>query len=384
MRIAGIHIRKVVFCFALVIACMLYQTASSSYGTIVAIATLGLTFLSAFIENHTKVFDSTVKYRKSIIIFVFVITISTLFGGHVPISSVFKFVLQALVCCTLFGVSLTNEENRYVRFVVELSAFVYSLLIIRYCLTAGVARNIHGNIVMFGSEFDPNYIGIPLVSACILLLDDFLHTNKLILRVLFAFLWMVITLAIIQTSSRGNAIPFVLGSVCVLYNYFRDVKLSAKKIIILAVIAIGLIFAFGYIDSHFGDNVARMTSFDDDADNGRFELWGQSFQVFFDNIFLGAGLGGVTAVTHGHCSHNTYLQILAETGLIGFCLFVPVLIGLLKKAFRYDRVIFYVLLSMFFQIFFLNALDNRCVWAILGWIIMLPDMKYSHDNRAIA
>lgn len=377
MKIAGIHIRKVVICFSLFIAFMLYQTATSPYGALVAIATLSLTLVSVYLERPTKVVDRTSKYKVNILIFILVIVFSTILHGYSPISSVYRFVLQALVCSMLFGVSLSEDENRYIKYILEISALVYSLLIIKYCLTNGSYRNIHGDIEMFGTSFDPNYIGIPLVAACILLLDNILKSSKSYLKIMYATAWITIVFAIIQTSSRGNAVSFAFGSICILYNYIRSTNVSLKKILFLTVMVVGLVYAFKFLNYSFGDNISRMTSFGEGADSGRFELWKQSIQVFFDNIIWGTGLGGVAASTQDHCSHNTYLQILAETGLVGFCLFVPVLVGLLKKAFRYDRVIFSMVLSMYLQIVFLNALDNRCVWAILGWIIMLPDIKYS-------
>ena len=47
----------------------------------------------------------------------------------------------------------------------------------------------------------------------------------------------------------------------------------------------------------------------------------------------------------------------------------------LKKARNHSAVMMVALFTMFVLIGFLNSLDNRCVWALMGWTAMLPDKK---------
>jgi hypothetical protein len=69
-------------------------------------------------------------------------------------------------------------------------------------------------------------------------------------------------------------------------------------------------------------------------------------------------------------SHNTYFQLLSETGLIGLTCFAAILIRLLRKTYRYDRACFCMMLGLLVQIALLDALDNRCVWSELCWLVM--------------
>jgi len=378
MIFGGFEIRKVVLSFSSVIAFMLYQTAGSSVGSIVAIVTLVLTAFCYTLEKESIADDFEKNTKALLLAFIFVLFLSTYVNSLVAVSSVFKFLLQAVICVLLLGVSITPVEHRYIKIVIQFASVIYSYFIIRYCLSAGAARYIHGDIEMFGSSFDPNYIGIPLVASCALLLDDFLNSDGWLKKVLVSSAWLVVVFAIIQTSSRGNSISLVLVSGLVFLNFLRSTSVSLKKYLIVLVLIIGILFLYLKASDMFGDNIARMTEFEEDSDNGRFELWKHSLSLWYNNFLFGTGLGGVAILTGGHCSHNTFMQLLSETGIVGFVLFVAFLVKILRKAYEYDKVTFFVILTMLFQICFLNALDNRCVWALLGWAAMIPNKNNSN------
>jgi O-antigen ligase len=68
----------------------------------------------------------------------------------------------------------------------------------------------------------------------------------------------------------------------------------------------------------------------------RWELVTHSFGCFLQNPILGVGLGNFPAwnwYTHGYWipPHNTYLQALAEIGLVGFIIFIMVITYTLKN-----------------------------------------------------
>ncbi len=103
----------------------------------------------------------------------------------------------------------------------------------------------------------------------------------------------------------------------------------------------------------------------------RFYLWAVSIEQFFNHPLFGGGLGSV-AHLYGHESHNTVLQLLSETGLVGFTLFAAFFTRMIIKVFHTNRTMLVVLLTLLLLSFFLNTLTNRCFWAIMGWIVMLP------------
>ncbi|WP_342350001.1 O-antigen ligase family protein [uncultured Nitrospira sp.] len=58
---------------------------------------------------------------------------------------------------------------------------------------------------------------------------------------------------------------------------------------------------------------------------GRFTLWKQALAMWFDSPVFGNGMSAFYDRYHG-AVHNSYLQVLAETGVVGFALYLSVII----------------------------------------------------------
>lgn len=87
---------------------------------------------------------------------------------------------------------------------------------------------------------------------------------------------------------------------------------------------------FDHTNSHFVHRMAPLlTGQIDEAVNERFIYYQSAFQAFLQHPFAGVGFGG-WPMSHGledislH-PHNIFLEILSETGLIGFVLFIAFL-----------------------------------------------------------
>jgi O-antigen ligase len=103
---------------------------------------------------------------------------------------------------------------------------------------------------------------------------------------------------------------------------------------ILALFCSLLVFTFNglfdHADSHFYQRIAPLLSGQiDEAVNERFIYYQSAFSVILEHPFIGVGFGGWPISTGlGDISlhpHNIFLEILSETGFIGFALFVTFL-----------------------------------------------------------
>lgn len=93
-----------------------------------------------------------------------------------------------------------------------------------------------------------------------------------------------------------------------------------------------------------------------------------AIEAFKNNPILGIGWGNFRALTYGKLKwaeqahvHNTYLQLLAETGIIGFCIYMCWFIYMFKmvikeftymKKHRKDDSLFLMIFSLGYQTFF--------------------------------
>jgi O-antigen ligase len=90
----------------------------------------------------------------------------------------------------------------------------------------------------------------------------------------------------------------------------------------------------------------RLSEIDDYTAVSRLAIWGGAFTVFARSPVMGAGfgnlrplMGGLLGLTEGWMgdAHNLYLELLAESGLVGFIAFALLIVCALRAARRCMR-----------------------------------------------
>jgi hypothetical protein len=75
-----------------------------------------------------------------------------------------------------------------------------------------------------------------------------------------------------------------------------------------------------------------VTDLEEGALSGRFGIWTESHEVFRSRPIHGAGLDAHrAAIPTGKEAHNTYVSVLAETGVIGLLLFGGVMLSVVAR-----------------------------------------------------
>ncbi len=366
-------VRTPIIWFGIFMALMLFQTSYMRLGTVTALVTLMLAIFTAFSSGGVsfKLFYLP-RESKILILFLTFTLFSTLFSGSFP-SYILRYIAQILLCIVLLAMySLEKPEENFLRFVFTVSTVIYALLTIWSCYQLGTTRYYHDSIVLFNTKLDPNFIGIPFVSASVLILDNILEGKK---RLINLVCYVILTIAIVYTASRGNMLSLLISNILVLSVYLQKNKVSiVTKIIWVMLIVVAVVYLSKYLASNYTLQWERMTVFGEENDNGRIELWNRAFNAWRQSPVLGKGLGAMTRI-YGKASHNTYIQLLSETGVIGFMLFSMFSMRLLAKTFRVNKTYFCILTGCLLQIMFLDAIDNRCLWVILCWLSSMPEQR---------
>lgn len=361
-------VRTPIVWFGVFMALMLFQTSYMRLGTLTAFGALACTIFTAFSSGNTSIEDFRFPLgSKILIVFLVLTTLVTIIYGNLP-GYYGRFVAQIILCIVLATIRLNEREAEFLQWAFVISAAFYSLMTIRSCIQLEGIRYLHDNIVLFNAQLDPNFIGIPFVSASVLLLDNILDNQK---RIISFVLYIVILIAIIYTASRGNLICLVLSNVILLIFYLvrRDVSITVKAIWIVIIVLVACYLIY-YLSVNYEQQWERMTELGEGSDNGRFELWTRAFDAWEQSPIWGNGLGAMYRI-YGKASHNSYFQLLSETGISGLLLFLWFSVKLLMKAVRYHKAYFCMLIGMLAQIAFLDAADNRCVWIVFCWMSML-------------
>ena len=373
-------IRTPIIWFAVFSSLMLFQTSFLRLGTITAFSTLALCIITSIIYGTVRL--NQFKFPKEsqvLLAFILISVVVTVISSHIP-SYFGRYIAQIILFLVISTVTLNRKEEEFLKIVFCSATLVYAALTIYSCIRAGNTRYIHSDIILFNARLDPNFIGIPFVAASTFVLDNILNGRK---RAINIIIFVIISIATVYTSSRSNLFCFAIVDLLVILNFLHKKNVKRWiKLLWTALTIIAVIYGIRFISFEFAGQWERMITFGVRNDNGRLLLWKQSLNVFLQSPFFGNGLGYVVA-TFGKATHNTYIQVLCETGVIGFLLFISFIIMILKKLRRTDAIYTIFFVSQLLQISFLDALDNRCFWITICWMTMLPVLNNKENTENV-
>ena len=143
-------------------------------------------------------------------------------------------------------------------------------------------------------------------------------------------IWKLVNLAyiplaiysIILTGSRTSLIAVIPFGVYLVGT--RQIKFD-RKILIFGILIVSLLVLLPFIPQSVTTRLGTLGASIEARDlGGRVELWWQAIQVFSKHPIAGLGSGALDSAI-GSAAHNTFVSVIAETGLIGFSLFFLIL-----------------------------------------------------------
>jgi O-antigen ligase len=190
-----------------------------------------------------------------------------------------------------------------------------------------------------GSLQNPNYLAAALLSAAALMAGLIAVAQRPAQKRFLMVALGVVALAIFATGSRGGLVAAVLMVVAAL------VLTRRRRINLGAIIAVALAVGTLWIGSS-DRSLSRLREFDTSG-SGRADLWNVALRMWEDHPVLGVGYlnfavespryllqpGQISAefvIDQPKETHNAYLGLLAETGVIGLALFVALVISLMR------------------------------------------------------
>jgi putative inorganic carbon (HCO3(-)) transporter len=197
-----------------------------------------------------------------------------------------------------------------------------------------------------GPVGDPNFFGQILSAVMTLVLYRFFTEKNLLLRVAAGISTLLIIFAIINTYSRGAFVAMLL--VFTLTVIERGVNI--KKIILISVMILFVIpLLMPFLPKGFSERMQTLSVFtsedatvhEDASFKGRSSEMLSGLLMFLDSPFLGIGIGNYEEAYHDYAvklglehrterrqAHSLYVEIIAETGLLGLVTFAAIITSL--------------------------------------------------------
>jgi O-antigen ligase len=242
-----------------------------------------------------------------------------------------------------------------------------------------------------GAAGDPNLLAACLVAAIVLAGGLAASTDRLGSRAALVGAIPILVAGLVASQSRGGAIAAVL-TVLVAFVVFKHRRIHVAAFMLLVVGAATMWF------STTPGAWERVTTFDAGG-SGRSTLWTGGWRVAKDYPLAGVGLNNFRNVApdyarepgaledirvlaeEPHFVHNTYLQQLAETGIIGLLLYLGFALGCLRAAWlaarrfaalrmtsleTLARAVFVAAISMLIAGFFLSGAVDQRTWVLFA------------------
>lgn len=129
------------------------------------------------------------------------------------------------------------------------------------------------------------------------------------------------SLLMIFTTTKRSSVIIGVGIMFLMYIMLSEYKITTKRVwtFIVFLLASIVIFSFIYNKTNILDNLLDKIvklSIDGDISNGRVGIWKEAISQIDNNILFGIGLKKIYSIMY-YDVHNTYIQLLVETGIVG-------------------------------------------------------------------
>jgi O-antigen ligase len=283
-------------------------------------------------------------------------------------------------------VTTTIGDRRHVR--LAAAAFVLGVVVSVVIGLLGAVRPGDASRLAGGSG-DPNFLAAGIVPAIALAAGLAAGSRRLLVHVAMLLAIAALTVGLVAAESRGGfvAAGVAIGAALLLARRGR----AWLIVLLLGIVGVGA--ARFSVDPTAWQRVTRFDS------TGRTEIWKAAWQMWQDHPVEGVGLRGFVdnaadyvrdlgplqyanfLVERPKFVHNSYLEMLVETGLVGLALFIAVILGSLGCAWRagrhfdrtgdapmatLSRAAMVSVLAMLAADYFISGTTDRRLWVLLA------------------
>jgi len=327
---------KIAFALLLIFTILVYLRPQDHFTFLVPLRLPLFTSVSAlillFFSSSQKQIMGFVSGREIKTFFLLTIVVLIAIPFSVWPGGTTRFVYETyirLIILYFLIVTTVNSINRLkvlIGLVVILSVFLALDAAYKYIIGDFTRGRVYG--MGSGLFSDPNDLALGLVMAMPFSFYICVSQRKVWKKFIFGALFFIILYATITTYSRAG----FLGIIVVGSLIFWDL-LKRKKTIILMVVMSCIFIVYAIAPPGYTDRIYTIFYTDEDRTGSaqeRLFILETGWEAFKQRPLLGAGLSSFEVMYYEiskesggwKASHNTYLQVLVETGILGFSLFI--------------------------------------------------------------
>lgn len=233
--------------------------------------------------------------------------------------------------------------TRLIGSVYELQRFVLFLAAVSTAIGAEVALDVYGNpeesiFYSFGASDriqglgyfgNPNEFGFLMVMCMPFLFAIVLGKGNVLHKAITLLALAVLGYCMIRTNSRTCMV--VSGLTLGMMLVMRGSGNNLKKLVIGGVFGFASLVLLSFLPGPTQERLSTILNYEEDESmQGRIRSWGFGFEMANWRPITGVGLSQWGA-HHGLAAHNSFIQVLAETGYVGFFVYTRLIVLCFKE-----------------------------------------------------
>lgn len=339
-----------------IIGCMLFSGFAfflpDSVNSVALYIAIPIAFLISFFGDSRR-FDNH-SFKTFLFLFAWLL-LSTLWADYPNLSMIQnKQLLGVVLVSYVVGKNAYNKKMRPWMYGIWIAIFLSAV----YHASSHIIPNIEvGHERLNDAKLNANMMGYYTfyLTFAIFIFGEEIQKPifKRLFRLLFLGMIFVSYYVAIITASRQILIIQIPFLICLLYvRYIKEVSYTYRFLFFILV-AVVIFFSKDIVVDSYNNSLLQKRNQQEVKDDSRTLLVKEAFRVGMDHFYIGVGNGNYVKYSESHrFSHNTYLELFANTGIIGLSIYLYMLIYFLKTQYwRYkvteDK------LFLFFIIFFL-------------------------------
>lgn len=259
-------------------------------------------------------------------------------------------------------------------------------------LSGGYSAEYSGLFRLSGGMADPNAMAMDAILAFFLSLFAFKKGN-IITKIILTICGIISLFALFMSFSRGAILSMIICLLIISLHHIRLYKIATWGVMLF----LGVIILFHSLPSDMKDIVAIRFSIEETSGSGgagRTEIWNEYLKYWPTYFVMGTGMANCQSVLTNNKSsekrvtHNQYLLVLVEYGIIGLMLYLMFFMYSWKFCFSCIGTSYQFLIMPFISMsiitVFLNIDNGRSFWIIIAiFNYVWYHKRYIMTNKAL-
>lgn len=301
----------------------------------------------------------------------------------------FTYGLYLVLILALGSLTPTSSEKEMMLKGLFIGGIVASML-----LLATNASSLLGNratLVMLGRTVNPNRLSLSFVLSANYSTYELFYCNgkKTANKIFWIFADILLAVGIIASGSRSS---FIVLLICVLFlawkrDFGNNAKLKRILFVAFVILVMYAIYSEVILGSEFGDRFTfdNLIGMGEYGTANREKIWSAAIAQIEERPIFGYGNGAspyVIALQYKYYgTHNSYLMILLEFGVVGFIICSAMFVSTYRRYKRQNNQLFCsFIICILVDIIFVEGFSAKVFWAVMVLLMVCLENVSGTNN----